>query len=577
MAQLRVELFGGIQPRLHRRLGRTSRALVAENTKLWHGSVAPWRQPKEVAAATGSCVRALFVHECCIVTDESPCAKFATGIGPCKRIFATGLCEFEYPVTAALPTCCSLEVVQPDWVRLGVPRPGEPLAFIVPPLEAPANIPTMGWQLKRETRDYVYTYVNQFGEEGSPSEPSPDLGDADTDAPATITIPSRPGPEWGIVAVRVYRLISGNLSGDWPEEDPPYLFVEEIDLTGIPAANEIVFVDDVRVDELGEAAPASCLHPPVECLQGIIELESGALAGFDGKDLWFSEPFKYHAFSCSVTLDDTIRGIVEVDHVIYVATDGPPYTVSSRPPDEECFCCRSVYKHKEPAPMVSDLRGIVATANGAIYPSNDGLVRLTGNGMTLITHQDFAEDDWKHFHPDTMIGANLDGRYFGFSRSGGLIVDYTDSIYADGDVGAGSRNTTLTYQPDAVFVDQKGYLYLSFGESVRMWDAAAEFERYTWQSKLFQSQSLVQWTAARLLFNDLGAIPSSTNPVTLTFFDGQREFSTVKVINEQPFRVKLPRMRAISMRVSGTSEVTAIVLGTSMRDLAVGASATEAD
>lgn len=176
-----------------------------------------------------------------------------------------------------------------------------------------------------------------------------------------------------------------------------------------------------------------------------------------------------------------------------------------------------------------------------------------------------------------MIGANLDGRYFGFSRSGGLIVDYTDSIYADGDVGAGSRNTTLTYQPDAVFVDQKGYLYLSFGESIRMWDAAAEFERYTWQSKLFQSQSLVQWTAARLLFNDLGAIPSSTNPVTLTFFDGQREFSSVKVINEQPFRVKLPRMRAISMQISGTSEVTAIVLGTSMRDIAVGASATEAD
>lgn len=571
MAQLRIEMFGGIIPRPHRRLGRASRASIAENVKLWHGSVAPWRQPKELLT-TETCVRALFIHECCVLVDESPCASFATGVGSCKRVFATGLCGYEYPVTAALPTCCSLGVVQPDWVRLGVPIPEEPLTFLAPPLTPPSGTPINGWQLKREVRDYVYTYVNQFGEEGSPSPTSPSATDVDSDAVALLTLPPKPSAEWGIVAIRVYRGISGNITGQF-QDDAPFLFVDEIDITGIPEGDTIEFVDDVRVDELGEPVTPSCLHPPPSCMLGLIELESGALAGFQGKELYFTEPFQYHAFSCKLDLDDEIRGIVEVDHVIYVATDGRPYSISAKAPDESCYCCRSTYRHKEPAPMVSDHRGLVATANGAIYPSNDGLVRLTGNGMSLITHQDFAEDDWAKFHPDTMIGANLDGRYYGFSRSGGLIVDYTDSIYADGDVGAGSRNSTLTYQPDAVFTDRKGVLYLSFGGSVRQWDGGAYFERYTWRSKLFQSHSRVGWSAARLLFEEGGCLEASVNPVTFTILDGCKELFSIKVFNENPFRLP-PSLkgRAYEFQVSGTAEVSAIVVATSMREIAVGVS-----
>lgn len=571
MPKVTIDVFGGLRPRYQRRMGSAGWASKAENVDLSGGSLRPIRQPQLVATAEG-CISSMAIFGCDILTDENPCASFASGVGHCHRLFATGLCDFDYPVTARYEPGCSLGVVSPDWVRLGLVQP-EAVSFTVPALAPPIAPPSIvqGNQPKREHRDYVITYVNSFGEESAPSLGSPDAQDADNDASAIITIGPRPDPSdgWDIVAIRIYRMMTGNTSGDYPTEEPVYLFVEELSLEGISWDSPITFNDEIPASELAEPAPLECVQPPPANLRGLIELKTGALAGYVGKQLWISQPFEYHNWPCWLDLESCIRGIKEVDNTIYVLTDGKPYIVSSAPPEGDCMCCRSVKEINEPAPLVADQRAIGETPNGVVYPSNDGLVRLTGEGMSLITHSEIDEYTWRSFYPSTIKGATLNGQYLGFGRVA-FNFDYTDGVYSDGDVGAPSRLTTYSYNVDAVALDQGGRLFIAMGDSVYQWEESPDFEVFTWRSRIIQSHARWNWSAARVFAGDGGGMVTITSPITFSFLDGAgKVFHTVRVIDENPFR--LPpgiRDRAVEIELRGTSEVQGVSVATSIRELA---------
>lgn len=574
MAVVNIDAFGGIRPRYGRRIGPTNRAEIAENLKLWNGTLMPIRQPKEIAVSD-RCVNALAVFGCDILVDQNPCASFALGPKPCRRIFATGLCDYPYPVTAAYSPGCSLGIITPDWKRLGLPQPAA-VSFTVPDLTAPIAPPSIiqGTQPDREHRDYVITYVNSFGEESAPSLGSPDAGDADQTAPAVVVIGPRP-PEaegWDIVAVRIYRMISGNLDGSQDPDEPVYLFVHEVDLTNTLPTTQVVYEDVNQLDLLGEPPPPDCVAPPPADLRGIVQMESGPMVGFVGDQLWFTEPFEHHNWNCFLTLDDCIKGVVEVDHALYVATDGHPYTIGSKAPDTECLCCRSTYRHPEPAPMMSDHRGIVPTSNGAIWPTDNGLVRLTGNSMTLVSHAEIDEDSWMNqFHPNTLKSATLDGRYYGFGRTA-FMFDYTDGVYADGDVGVQSRLVTFSYYIDAAYTDSKGKMWVAMGNAVYLWDAGADYEIYTWRSQVIQARSLTNWSAAILVFEAGGTQASIETPVNFSVLNTKgHTLDSVRVINERPFRVRHGiRERSVQIEIRGTAEIAMASLASSIPELTLG-------
>lgn len=565
MTTLALGPFGGVRPRVSQRSGdSSSRAEKSENVKLWHGTLAPWREPKKILDCPDPvcCMR---IIDCCVYTDPSKCASFAKAPSNCNRVFATGLKDYPYPVTAEAFECSSPKHAEPNWVRLGVPKP-DPLSFTVPGLTAPmpvAPIPGVaGQQIKRECRDYIYTYVNKFGEEGCPSSPSADIGDADIDAVATLNIPAPPAG-WCIEFVRVYRLFSGS---DANYGEACYLFADEYPIDDEP----IEVTEDTPPCDLHEPVQTECYNAPPECLEGIIELDYGGLAGFHGKDIYFTEPFEWHAWSCKMTLDDCIKGICELAGNIYVITDGRPYVISSLPNEKECRCCRSVTQHPEPMPLVSSRKSIAKTANGVIWPSTDGLVRMTGTSLSLITHSEFAEDDWQKFHPWNMTSAIWNGRFYGFSDIGGLFIDYTDGIYADGDVGANSRNTTSTYTPSAVDVDDKGNFYLAFGDGIYLWDQGEAYERYCWKSKTVTSASRVKWSAMRVYFEDIPC-RKAVDPVTVIVWSGCKTVFTKKVQDDKPFR--LPRkcgQTDTCIEIRGTSEVSNVLVSDSMSELIQG-------
>lgn len=589
--KIEIKAFGGIKPRSHRLLGGVSRAVVASNTKLWHGSVAPFREPNFVLDLP-ECANSIKVVECCVLHDKNPCASFAHVRTPCDRLFATDLCGFDCPMTSLLPACFggSFQAASPSWTKLGVPLPVAPLTFTVPALTPavintvfpdpqPAGVgPDVGRQLKREHRDYVYSYVNIYGEESGISAPSPSAQDADHDAVATLTIPAPPPDSdlWALSKIRIYRLLSGNIDGQYSQAGE-YLFVDEIDLNPYPAA-PIVYVDSFMACDLGELPFYDCKRTPPCDLKGIISLENGSLAAFSGKDLYFTEPFQYHDWSCHVNLDDCIRGIREVGGQIYVATDGFPYTVSADPPDKDCRCCRTVYKHIEPMPMVSDLRGMVQTVTGAFWPTDDGLVRMSGGNTTLVSHADFAEDDWQEFHPQTFKAVNWNGRYIGFGAKGGLVIDFTDNIYADGDVGAGSRNYTMSYLPNAVTISDAGQLLMVFKDRLAVWNESANNEVYRWRSRAYDTPYM-SWNAAKVKFGRGGCRNTPTEQVTLRILAGcGTTLDEIRVWNEKPFRLRAGlKLDEVAIELEGNVEVVSVSIATSIRDLVEASSAAAAE
>lgn len=559
-----VEVFGGISGRPARRQGDAARASIAENTKLWDGTLAPFREPR-LAARAEMCASVLAEHECAVFVDPNPCASFAFSGPGCGRVFGTGLCDHDRPVTAYVPEVCSFEVAEPNWTYLGVPQP-DPVTFTVPPLEAPHMFPRPdhGYQLKREHRDYVVTFVNIYGEEGRASLPSPSAQDADADAPATITLPDAPADAgWALRSMRIYRLQTGNMDGEF-KVDAPFLFVDEVPLT------TRTYVDDVPVDELGEELHRFRADPPPTNLEGIVALDNGALAGFSGNNLYFSEPFHYNVWPCYQTLEDCIRALVPIGGQLYVLTDGRPYLVDvTQVREEPNDCCYPIAHIKEPLPLISDARGAVATFNGVVYPSTTGLVRLTGPSATIVTHQDFDRDDWQDLHPHTFKGANLDGKYYGWGAKGGFVFDYTDGVYADGDVGVNSRAFTVSLLPNSAFTTRKGVMLLGFMDEIRVWDDGAAWMKYRWRSRLHDLDSNIAWGAARLKFESGSCPDFREHPVTLRFLDGcdnllfHRSVST-----DKPFRLPLSLFRhTVQVEVEGTSEVAGVYLAPSIRDL----------
>jgi hypothetical protein len=78
MASIRINVFGGLAPRPHKTMGDGARATVAENVKLWHGSLDPWREPREILAVPNlKTIRTMHRFECCWVAFDDCCVNIA--------------------------------------------------------------------------------------------------------------------------------------------------------------------------------------------------------------------------------------------------------------------------------------------------------------------------------------------------------------------------------------------------------------------------------------------------------------------------------------------------------------------
>jgi hypothetical protein len=550
MPSFKINAFGGLAPRGHKALGDGARATVAENVKLWHGSLEPWRAPREILASPDvACIKTMHRYECCWVAMGDACADIAESFKDCPRFFATGHAPYPYPIVGDVPDCGNDKLCAVQWKRLGLPKPLFPLTFTAPEIVVPNNRPVKGEQLKRETRNYIYTYVNCNGDEGAPSDPA-HLGiDVDVDADANLLIPPIPATGgWDICSVRIYRIGTGlDVTGDGSAVMgqttgfmAEYFFVGEIDVsTATPGLTQFSFLDDVPLSEVGEMNTTRHFLPPPEGLSNITAMgNSLTLAGSVGNKIYFTDPGHYHAWSCSISLDDNVEALVYSAGTLYALTDGHPYAIAERGAEveDDCRCCRDVFRYSEPLPCISK-RSAANTSTGVIWASRDGLARMTGREAQIFTHATLAEDDWAKLLPHTMTGIVHDGRYFGFTDAQGFIFDFVDGVYADGDVGANSNYTTLTLTPNALFRTRDDFLYMAFGNTIAKWDDGNTYMDYRWRTKLQSTESVTNLGVARLIFDKWDRPADAGSSVNIKFIgDGRLKYER-EVNHSKPFRL----------------------------------------
>ena len=248
-----------------------------------------------------------------------------------------------------------------------------------------------------QSRTYVFTWVTDFGEE---SAPAPASNIIDWKPGNTVTLSGFPATPSGraITKQRIYRSQTGS-SGTYF-----YLIAER-------AASPSNFSDTVAVDAFQEPLPSADWNAPPDDLDGLISMPNGMMAAFVGRDVYFCEPYRPHAWpeKYSMSCETDIVALRAIGSALVVMTKGQPYFMSGSTPD-------SMQSQKLEAnfPCIN-ARGVADLGFAICYPSNIGLIAVRADGtIALATQELFDRDTWLTFAPTTIVGGQHAGNYIMF-------------------------------------------------------------------------------------------------------------------------------------------------------------------
>lgn len=296
---------------------------------------------------------------------------------------------------------------------------------------------------------YVYTFVNDVGEESGPSEPSATIV-RDNGTSVTITTPTTVPTGfagYNVVAKRIYRSFT-DASGT------TFRFVVEIPLATAD------YVDTLTNSQLGEALTTEDYELPPTDLRSILALPNDIYAGISGNQLCLSAQGAPHAWPVGnrYATDDPPVRIGAIDATVVIATTGFPYLAQGN--DPSVF---SMNKLELPQGCISYRSLAYLKGVGVIYASADGLVAVSGTGqVTVLTEGLYSKREWSRINPATIIGCVQDDIYFGFyidpdGFRRGLIIEAK---------AQGFGVVTLGFHATAVFSDTvKDALFLVLDEN----------------------------------------------------------------------------------------------------------------
>jgi hypothetical protein len=298
-----------------------------------------------------------------------------------------------------------------DVFPLAVPRP----------TTAPTATEDTGGTGDVQTRAYVYTFVTAYGEESEPSPPSNEIGWQSGEDPVLSGIEGDPGGR-NITHQRFYRTQTGSVGTDF------YFIAER-------AVSNSNFTDTIGVNEFAEPLPSRHWTAPPDTLSGLTAMPNGMMAGFVGKDLYFCEPFRPHAWPeiYVLTTDFPIVALGALGTTLWVLTEGYPYRVSGTTPG-----AMVMDKVEASLPCVN-ARAVVDLGHAIAWPSTEGLAAARANGAAgLVSDNLFSPRAWRRLNPGTMRGGQIEGRWVGSYEatdaaggaiSGSLIIDISQQAF----------------------------------------------------------------------------------------------------------------------------------------------------
>lgn len=449
MATLKLTAFAGEMPKVIPRLLGDTFAQAAYNTRLDDGGLTPIRKRRFVQQLSGA-----------------PADGFDTIYLHNGEWLAWDGNVYAAPGPVATDRLYVMGDGAPKMIVGGVTYP---LAIAAPSPALTAAVSGTATSDLGSTRLYVYTWVTDFGEE---SEPCPVSNEVYWKPGQTVTLSGFAATPAGrnITKQRIYRSQTSTTGTQL------YFIAER-------TAATTNFVDNIPSESIQEPLPSLEWNAPPDDLTGLVAGLNGMMAAFRGKEVYFCEPYRPHAWpeKYVLTTDYTVVGLAWFGSSLAIMTSGVPYIASGTAPEN------MVMEKTELNLPCINARGIVDLGYSVAYPSHDGLVLVSSSGTQVATSSLFSRDDWLRLNPQGMVAGQYNGRYF------------TSYSYADvkGNEFTGSFIIDLTgQQPFLIRTDVRanamhydipsGVLYMLVGDSVYEWDALSEpYSLQSWKSKLF--------------------------------------------------------------------------------------------
>jgi hypothetical protein len=384
-----------------------------------------------------------------------------------------------------------------------------------PPSSAPSIIVT-GGAIPTTTRSYVCTYVSAYGEESPPSDPVTVTGNItgswDITLPATVAADL--GVDRYLTLVRIYRTVT-SASGA-----VDYYFVAEQNI------NDTTY-SDVLTDTVvsaNETLPSNTWEAPPTDLVGWILMPNGYLIGWRSNELWFSEPYRPHAWNAENTLaiEYPVVGLGVINQTAAICTSGFPMTGVGVNPSS--FTTSKLANFE---PCVS--RGsIVSAPEGVYYASPNGLVRIVPGKAVNITSNIISKDRWQTLtQVEQLRLARLGTALYGFGTvSTGVfeVTGFETTAFVQEDVSGALAGILLDVTNERVALNilnsdeqtvnvfndvWSGEVFIIRDDEV-FWinqgNPDPTYEPFLWRSKVVQFDKKVNLGAARVYFE----VPSTT-------------------------------------------------------------------
>jgi hypothetical protein len=486
MTAIRIENFAGIAPRLSDRLLPPNAAVDADNVKLTAGELRGLRQPKNAKSLTtvGFTVRRAFRIPNSLATPTP------MDVADLWVPFADVDVDFvRSPLTSDSferyywTSDSSLYSGVPKYnTRARIASASAPYRLGVPtPTTAPTVTPPAGTD---KTRAYVYTFVSAYGEESAPSPPTLATGANGSWALTAMdtTVPN--SSERNITDKKIYRTVPGLSSSE-------FFYVGTVALA-TASYNDVTTDADAADNPILES---TSFTPPPDTLKGIVAHPNGFLVGFTGRDLWFSEPFRPHAWPVAyvLTTETEIVGTAIYNGSVVVATNSRPYTVDGVHPAN-----MSLQKIDSIDPCISR-RSIVTTLSGVFYASPQGIVAVSPGVSRLITSGLITRQEWyDRYNPPGIKAVGYGTQYIAFDRTdSGFIISPTEPL-------ALLTETEGFINVEGIQIDQyTGEAYLVQSNLVNVWDPVSTAPlSYTWKSKVFELPKPVNFGALQVKFRN---------------------------------------------------------------------------
>ena len=253
------------------------------------------------------------------------------------------------------------------------------------------------------------------------------------------------------------------------------------------------FTDDFDSRNLFDILDTDNFDPPPKNLKGLTSVQNNILCGFDGNQLFFSEPGFPHAWppEYALTFEYDIVAVAAVAGYILVLTKEYPFQVSGNNPATMAFArIDTLY------PCVSK-RSVVNMGFGVVYATFGGLaVYNPSAGADLITKYVHDWDTWGvDFDLTQLVGRFYNGKYFGSNGSTAFIFERDERI--------GGYFVRLNYNFSTAWYDPltNDFYYITddFGNLLK-WDTRGQpLSAMEWKSKVIVTKDYLNLGAARVI------------------------------------------------------------------------------